>query len=237
MLALCAAFLAWRARRLAASPAPWVTDVDRSASVSASSKVNTPRWRVSETDEHRVEVGGDYSLRFRGYRAHWLGTLCYAACCGVSLQFLALYVTILVDYYAGCQVRSIDNLCFYGTHFLFGSYDANGLAFFVIWCASVIWYTGWVLCKGRVINWFRLPLADLRAARWVGVWAPEHAEVLTQCASPLVLWFRRVKRGLTPAGARGHWKTVPIEGGGDGGSGLFHEGGGGQRLAKGGADG
>ena len=219
VLALCTAFLVWRARRLAKSPAPWVTDVDRSATAFMSSKVNTPRWRVSETDEHRVEVGRtEYCLKFRGYQAHWLGRLCYALCCAISLQFLALYITILVDFYMDCQVRSIDNLCFYGNHFLFGSYDANGLAFFVIWCASVVWYTGWVLCKGRVINWFRLPVPDLRAARWVGVWAPDHAEVLTQYASPLVLWFRKVKRALTPARARGHWKTVPIEGGTGGGA-------------------
>ncbi len=216
MLALCGTFLAWRTARLRRRPAPWVTDTDKTPTVCSSAKVSTPRWRVSETDEHRVEVPGEYCLKFRGYRSHWLGSACYALCCAVSLQFLALYITILVDFYMGCQVRSIDNLCFYGNHFLFGSYDANGLAFFVIWCASVVWYTGWVLCKGRVINWFRLPVSDLRAAHWAGVWAPDHAEVLTQYASPLLLWFRRVKRALTPPKARGHWKTVPIEGGGGG---------------------
>ena len=149
MLALCGTFLAWRAARLRRRPAPWVTDTDKTPTVCSSAKVSTPRWRVSETDEHRVEVPGEYCLKFRGYRSHWLGSACYALCCAVSLQFLALYITILVDFYMGCQVRSIDNLCFYGNHFLFGSYDANGLAFFVIWCASVVWYTGWVLCKGR----------------------------------------------------------------------------------------
>ena len=190
-LALCAAFAAWRAAHRRKAPVTYLCDDDHSAP-SASSKHNTPRWRQSETDEHRVEVAADELLKFLPYRTSPVGMLCYALCCAVSLQFVALYIVILVDYYAACQLRSIDNLCFYGTYFLFGSYDVNGTVFFVVWVLSVIWYTTWVLCKGRVINWFRVP-CGLKDANHMYVWAPDHAEVLTQCASPLVLFFRRVK--------------------------------------------
>jgi hypothetical protein len=39
----------------------------------------------------------------------------------------------LWDFYNKCQVGGIDNLCFFGDHFIFGDYLNNGQVFFVVW--------------------------------------------------------------------------------------------------------
>ena len=206
---MCAAWLAWRAARLRASPAPFMHDDDKSVA-SCRNRSNTPRWRQSETAEQvSTDVGAEDALQFRPLRAHWAGRACYALCCAVSLQIIALYLVFLVDYYQGCQLRSIDNLCFYGTHFLLGSYMANGTAFFVVWCVSVFWFTGWVLCKGRVINWFRLPCPTADATHVVA-WSPDAVEVVSLYASPVVAAVRRLRNAVTPAWARGSFKTLPV---------------------------
>jgi E1-E2 ATPase len=209
VVALSAVWLLYRAARLRRFPVPFTHDNDRSVSP-ARSKNTTPRWRQSETQEAAaVDVHADDMLLFRPMRTHPVGVFCYGLCCLVSLQILALYLVFLIDYYAGCQLKSIDNLCFYGTHFLLGSYMQNGTDFFVVWCISVVWYTGWVLCKGRVINWFRMPVAT-RDATHVIVWSPETVEVVSLFVSPVVRAVRRLRAAITPAWARGSFKTVPV---------------------------
>lgn len=209
VLAACAAWLAWRAARLRAAPAPFMHDDDKSVA-SCRNRSNTPRWRQSETAEHvSTDISAEDALQFRPLRAHWAGRACYALCCAVSLQIIALYLVFLVDFYQGCQLRSIDNLCFYGTHFLLGSYMANGTAFFVVWCVSVFWFTGWVLCKGRVINWFRLPCPTADATHVVA-WSPDAVEVVSLYASPVVAAVRKLRNAVTPAWARGSFKTLPV---------------------------
>ena len=209
VLLLCGLWLIYRAARLRRTPISFTHDTDRSVSP-ARAKAVTPRWRQSETQEATaVDVHPDDMLLFRPLRTHWAGRLCYALCCLVSLQILALYIVFLVDYYAGCQLKSIDNLCFYGTHFLLGSYMTNGTDLFVVWCVSVVWYTGWVLYKGRVINWFRVPV-PARDATHVVVWSPESVEVVSLYVSPVVRAMRRVRAALTPAWSRGSFKTVPV---------------------------
>ena len=159
-----------------------------------------------------MEINAEELLQFRPLRTSWFGRACYWLCCAVSAQFLALYVIFLVDFYNRCQVGSIDNLCFSGDHFMFGSYMTNGQTFFVVWCLSVIWFTGWVFNKGRVVNWFRVPCV-LPEATHMHVRAPASVEVVSSYASPVVAVFRRMKHALTPESHKGHFKTVDIVGG------------------------
>ena len=71
------------------------------------------------------QVQQERLLHFYGFRDHLWGRACYALCCLVSLQWLALIFLLLIDFYQGCQVGGIDNLCFFGTHFIFGGYNLN----------------------------------------------------------------------------------------------------------------
>lgn len=210
----CLSWYLWRSSKLRRAPVQFLHDDDEStAREQSSARSGTPRWRQSETQEATaVEINSDELLQFRPLRTSWFGRACYWLCCAVSAQFLALYVIFLVDFYNRCQVGSIDNLCFSGDHFLFGSYMTNGQTFFVVWCLSVIWFTGWVFNKGRVVNWFRVPCA-LPEATHVLVRAPVAVEVVSSNASPVVAAFRRMKHALTPESHKGHFKTVDIVGG------------------------
>lgn len=214
-LLACLAWYLWRSARLRRAPVQFLYDDDKSTAAGGQSsrRANTPRWRQSETQEATaVEINAEELLQFRPLRTSWFGRACYWLCCAVSAQFLALYVIFLVDFYNRCQVGSIDNLCFSGDHFLFGGYMQNGQTFFVVWCLSVIWFTGWVFNKGRVVNWFRVPCV-LPEATHMHVRAPAAVEVVSSYASPVVAVFRRMKHALTPESHRGHFKTVAIVGG------------------------
>jgi len=65
-------------------------------------------------------------LRFTGYRTVLAGEFCWWLLIVTSLHWIGLFVLVLVDEYWDCQMTSIDNTCFYGTYFIFGSYDRNG---------------------------------------------------------------------------------------------------------------
>lgn len=80
---------------------------------------------LSECDI-RLNVEGQAELRFTGYKTTVFGEWCYLLCCLVSLHWMAIFVLILVDTYNGCQVGGIDNLCFFGNNFIFGTYELNG---------------------------------------------------------------------------------------------------------------
>jgi len=64
--------------------------------------------------------------------------------------------------------------------------------FFVLWWLSTFWFTGWVLNKGRVHNWFRLP-CDLSQATVVNVWTQDQREILSVNVFFLVRVLERVK--------------------------------------------
>ena len=214
-LVTCLAWYLCRSTKLRRVPVQFLYDDDKSTAPGgqSSKRSATPRWRQSETQEATaVEINSEELLQFLPLRTSLFGRACYALCCAVSAQFLALYVIFLVDFYNRCQVGSIDNLCFSGDHFLFGGYMQNGQTFFVVWVLSVIWFTGWVFNKGRVVNWFRVPCA-LPEATHVHVRAPAAVEVVSSYASPVVAVFRRMKDALTPESHRGHFKTVEVIGG------------------------
>ena len=66
-------------------------------------------------------------LQVTGYLHTAFGEFCYTLCCLVCVHWIALFVLILFDTYNQCQVGGIDNLCFYGNHVIFGTYDFNAM--------------------------------------------------------------------------------------------------------------
>ncbi len=81
---------------------------------------------VTKNEEIRLSLEGESEIQFTGYTRSYFGEFCYLLCCLVSLHWIALYIVILVDTYNNCEVGSIDNLCFFGNHFIFGTYELNG---------------------------------------------------------------------------------------------------------------
>jgi hypothetical protein len=80
---------------------------------------------VIEVEAAAAEPEGPM-LRFTGYRRVLAGELCWWLLILTSLHWIGIYVLVLVDAYWACQMTGIDNTCFYGTYFIFGSYDRNG---------------------------------------------------------------------------------------------------------------
>eukprot|EP00884_Botryococcus_braunii_P008422 jgi/Botrbrau1/17581/Bobra.0166s0023.1 len=161
-------------------------------------------------NETRLEIEFELGhLQLTPYRESVFGRFCYSLCILTSIQWVALYIVVLLDFYNKCQVGGIDNLCFFGDHFIFGNYLYNGQVFFVVWLLSAIWFTGWLSNKGRVINWFRMPCSP-EAATNVYVWAREDAQILSTNVSGLILFLRRIKRRLVPPESLGHGETVPV---------------------------
>lgn len=66
----------------------------------------------------------------QGYKETLYGRFCYLLCLLMSLQWVALLVVLLYDYYAGCQVGGIDNWCFYGNVLNFEACNVTILIFF-----------------------------------------------------------------------------------------------------------
>eukprot|EP00250_Pteridium_aquilinum_P014895 c22269_g1_i1 orf=370-4158(-) len=164
---------------------------------------------LKTTKDTRLDMGDERDLQITGYLHTAFGEFCYILCCLVSLHWIALFILILFDTYNQCEVGGIDNLCFYGNHVIFGTYDFNAVIFFVIWWLAAIWFTGWVVNHDRVRNWFRCP-CDLSQAHVVNVWTLDQKEVLSVNVSYVIELVRTIKNKLLPPESRGHFQTIPV---------------------------
>ncbi|KAJ7563257.1 hypothetical protein O6H91_03G103100 [Diphasiastrum complanatum] len=159
--------------------------------------------------ENLVDMEAEKELQVTGYTWSIFGECCYLLCCLTSLQWMCLFILILFDTYNKCEVGSIDNLCFFGDNVIFGTYELNGKVFFVVWWLAAIWFTTWVLFKGQVHNWFRMPCA-LSCATVAHIWARDQEEILTTNVYPLMIYFRRMKNIFLPPESCGHSEIANI---------------------------
>ncbi|MCO5592424.1 hypothetical protein L7F22_046427 [Adiantum nelumboides] len=164
---------------------------------------------VKAKKEMYLDVDNERELQITGYLHTAFGEFCYMLCCVVSLHWVALFILILFDTYNQCEVGGIDNLCFYGNFVIFGSYNFNAVIFFVIWWLAALWFTGWVVNRNKVHNWFRLP-CTLSQAHVVNVWALDQREVLSANVSYIIEVVRLIKRKLAPPETRGHFETICV---------------------------
>jgi hypothetical protein len=139
----CSTFFLWKQHYLKKHPVkPVVLQVGNlkgashanqsSQSVPLQCNQSDPRGEHSggtKNEEIRLSLEGESEIQFTGYTRSYFGEFCYLLCCLVSLHWIALYILILVDTYNNCEVGSIDNLCFFGNHFIFGTYELNGKPF------------------------------------------------------------------------------------------------------------
>ena len=93
------------------------------------------------------------------YRSSVLGRCGLVGAAAFYLQWIYLYVLILVDNYYDCQFGGINNLCFFGSYPLFGTSMRNELAFFVCWWCSLLAFLHLLWCADRLLDFFRLPCA------------------------------------------------------------------------------
>eukprot|EP00249_Psilotum_nudum_P025155 c29394_g1_i2 orf=541-4356(-) len=189
------------------------TNLDKGTGLSKAAKVahadkNKKNNESEVGEEVLVNMEGEWEIQITGYKNSAFGEFCFYLCCIVSVHWIALFILILFDTYNKCEVGGIDNLCFYGNHIIFGTYDFNATVFFVVWWLAAIWFALWVANKGKVHNWFRLP-CQLSEANVVYVWAVDQREILSVNVILLVHVVRRIKNGFFPA--RGHYEIIAVQ--------------------------
>lgn len=139
-------YRAWHVRKHPCSP---VTLSETSSSKSARSQ-NTYQdcsggngVAESAAAESVIEVEeseGGSNVQFDGYRKVIGGEICWCLLILGPLQWICLYIVVLLDAYYSCQLTGINNLCFYGTYFIFGSYDRNGSVRYGLSCMNLMFY-------------------------------------------------------------------------------------------------
>jgi predicted P-type ATPase len=153
----------------------------------------------------------------RPYQTNQYGNICHALWNIVSISWVLMYFVIIFDYYLDCQVKGVDNLCYYGTYPIFGSHDTSSQYFFTVWCLSSAWYLFSLLYKDQMRLWFMVPCA-MTDATHMYIWTKD--EVITESSSSdtmmFVLWIRELRIKLTPAHLReGHEEVVEVQKGDD----------------------
>jgi len=132
-----------------------------------------PPYRQSMTDsQSRV-------ITFEGYRGCPFGTCVSWLLPTTTGVFVAVFATILFDYYYGCTWEWPAQLCYVGTFPIFGSFNTNSYVFMVVWSAGVVWFSLLVWgSHGSMANLFRLrvPLVD---AEYVHMTVEEKRQVIS----------------------------------------------------------
>ena len=147
----------------------------------------------------------------RPYCKNTFGTVCHILWTVISVSWVLMYLVIIVDYYIDCQIKGIDNLCYYGTYPIFGDYRTSSEYFFTVWCLSLVWYSVSLLYKDQIQLWFMLP-CGMSEATHMYIWTKDDITVeSTTDTIVLVLWIRELRHRLTPRHLReGHEEVVPV---------------------------
>lgn len=83
---------------------------------------------VNELEDRGSEEGLSFeseNVQMLGYKSAWLGDICVFGMRFVSFFVMLMFLAVIVDFYHGCEVEGLDNLCFFGNYFLFGNADSN----------------------------------------------------------------------------------------------------------------
>lgn len=177
------------------------------------------------------------SLIYIPYRKTQFGTACYYWMHMITAHWVMLFIIILFDVYYGCQLKSVDSLCPYGSYPIFGTFDNNEPHFFTFWCISMAWFIGLFLLRDIIPTWF-MQTCSMRDAEYMYVWAKDalavdsaaEEAVARSCeytdTEPyqIVKWVRALRAYVTPKRLReGHESTVPVQRNADGVPYFVHE--------------
>ncbi|BBN19120.1 hypothetical protein MPTK1_8g08050 [Marchantia polymorpha subsp. ruderalis] len=203
-------FSIYKIRRLKRRPVePFVVTQIHSEAAASGRGRKEQIWRGEKSEEVRLPLEEQRNLVFTGYKQTMFGTYCWSLAILTSVHWMALWMVLLLDTYNKCQVRGVDNLCFYGNYFIFGTYNFNGVVYFTLWWLMGIWYMAWIINRDQVQNWFRIP-CSLSEASVVYVWAPHQREILCPDVSLLVRQARKLKNLVVSQERQGLSDTLKI---------------------------
>mmetsp|Transcript_8522 Transcript_8522/g.24452 ORF Transcript_8522/g.24452 Transcript_8522/m.24452 type:complete len:1333 (-) Transcript_8522:290-4288(-) len=195
----------------------------RSTDGAPSSKTDAPRQEGSGEMSQRRKSHSSYSSEFRMdmpdetlvrrsfYRNHLFGSLAFSFYIAFLVHLYLIFVVLLIDNYWGCQFRHIDNMCFIGSHPVFGSYAINSYIFFVVWHSVLLFYGFSLMHKSKLRNWFRMP-CDPEEAEYAWIWTKidEEVKVDERQISPVVKAVKRIKAAFVKDNGPSHEETVDV---------------------------
>uniref|UniRef100_A0A0G4FG43 Uncharacterized protein n=1 Tax=Chromera velia CCMP2878 TaxID=1169474 RepID=A0A0G4FG43_9ALVE len=106
----------------------------------------------------------------------------------VSVLWMLLFLCVCIDQYLGCQLRGVDNLCYYGYYIFTGAFNRNANFYFTLWCCCVPWYLVlMLLSKDRLWErWAKIPCSAAEAdAVFVKALAAEEGAKVRVSLAPL----------------------------------------------------
>lgn len=136
------------------------------------------------------DLGIEY---YRYSRAELVAKILFAV---NGLVLVGFYLALCVDFYYECENDwSLNNLCFFGTFRLMGSYANNSEAFFLVWFAIVTYALVGSLFGLEILHGTRVRVATVDQAELVRVFVLDHTKPLVRGEANLSLGVR-VKRRL-----------------------------------------
>ena len=155
----------------------------------------------------RVAFGED--MQAQGFQSSRLGSVALVALGCFYAQWLGLYLVVLLDYYWECELTGLNNMCFYGSYPVFGSYNRNSTVLFGTWLCSLAAYSHLLVYSSRLRNFYRLPCA-VEAAQHVAILLPPEADsIVVPRPRWLVRQQRRLQARLGESRPR-RWHTAPL---------------------------
>ena len=131
-------------------------------------------------------------MQAQGFQSSRLGSVALVALGCFYAQWLGLYLVVLVDYYWECELTGLNNMCFYGSYPVFGSYNRNSTVLFGTWLCSLAAYSHLLIYSARLRNFYRLPCA-VAVAQHVAILLPPEADAIVV---PRPRWLVRQQRRL-----------------------------------------
>jgi cation-transporting ATPase 13A3/4/5 len=213
------------------------------AIAAASSSPSSPTSEKNKADQlYKALLEADEkpvaeSLIYVPYRKTLFGTVCYYWMHIMTAHWVMLFIIIMFDVYFGCQVRSVDSLCAFGSYPIFGSFETNEPYFFTYWCLSMSWFVGLFLLRDLIPTFF-MQTCSMRDAEYMYVWAKDVLEMNSseeEAAArsceytdtepyQIVKWVRALRARFTPQRLReGHESTVLVQRNADGVPFFVHE--------------
>lgn len=153
-------------------------------------------------------------MRALGYRTSTVGAASAKAVVLGCVLWIFVIFAVLFDFYNGCQLTGVDNLCFFGDYVLFGGWTTNSEVLFQSWWLMLFWFLPLVALRGKISTFFvdRCRLCD---AEFVWIWVPDQDEGTKNVvsATPFVLIVRRLRElfGLFSTTTGGHDGIVHVE--------------------------
>jgi len=146
------------------------------------------------------------------FQSNCLGTLALYSLGAFYCLPMYIVALVMLDHYWACQLTGPNNMCFFGTYPIFGSYAHNSVFMAFAWVACLFVYGHMIMFRSRLPNFFRIPSSPAKATHVAVLLPPQAQERVVDKPSFLVKKMREFKKGANKTGATTvqEWETCPV---------------------------